>query len=585
MRIRILVAGISAAALLPTGVQAQQSAATPPDAGQALPSVAQASVAGQPVAVPPVTDAPPAPPAPPAEDAPDISAPAPTGATGQASPSKLVDILNYRIEGNTVLSVMDVEKAVLPFLGPQRPVADVENARAALQAAYREKGYETVAVEIPDQDVRGGIVQLDVIEMRVGRLRVADAKHISPERIKNAVPSLKEGGVPNYQDVAKEMAAINRSPDRTISPTLMAGDAPGTVDVVLQVDDQSSVHGSLELNDRHSARSERLRVAASARYANLFQRGHSVGIQGQFAPEDPGQSWILSASYVAPIQGTPWTIVGYGVHSESDVAAIGGVGVLGSGNIFGLRGIYSFTTGEGTSPLQHQITAGIDYKDFEENLVLGSDTAKTPITYIPFSLAWAVSEAGDKDSFEGGIGLHFGIRGFGADERAFRDKRWNASASWHAIRLNTAYRHRFAEDWSASARIDAQFAGMPLISNEQFSAGGLESVRGYLESQELGDDGVSGQFQIETPSLIPLSKDQELRLFAFADGALLRIYDPLSTQAARIDLASTGAGLRLRFLERFNASVLMATPLLNKGGATFDIDRKFRIQFRLWTEF
>ena len=38
MRIRILVAGISAAALLPTGVQAQQSAATPPDAGQALPS-------------------------------------------------------------------------------------------------------------------------------------------------------------------------------------------------------------------------------------------------------------------------------------------------------------------------------------------------------------------------------------------------------------------------------------------------------------------------------------------------------------------------------------------------------------------
>src|SRR5690606_40821982 len=48
--------------------------------------------------------------------------------------------------------------------------------------------------------------------------------------------------------------------------------------------------------------------------------------------------------------------------------------------------------------------------------------------------------------------------------------------------------------------VAGQVSGRPLISNEQFSIGGWDSVRGYYESQELGDDGVSGQFNLESPS-------------------------------------------------------------------------------------
>ncbi|MDB6173331.1 MAG: ShlB/FhaC/HecB family hemolysin secretion/activation protein, partial [Chthoniobacteraceae bacterium] len=41
-----------------------------------------------------------------------------------------------------------VEEAVYPFLGPGRTSIDVEQARAALEQAYKEKGFQTVTVEV-----------------------------------------------------------------------------------------------------------------------------------------------------------------------------------------------------------------------------------------------------------------------------------------------------------------------------------------------------------------------------------------------------------------------------------------------------
>ena len=43
------------------------------------------------------------------------------------------DILEYQIEGNTVLATLAVEKAVYPYLGEGKTVADVERARQALE--------------------------------------------------------------------------------------------------------------------------------------------------------------------------------------------------------------------------------------------------------------------------------------------------------------------------------------------------------------------------------------------------------------------------------------------------------------------
>ena len=61
-----------------------------------------------------------------------------------------------------------IERAVYPFMGEQRSVEDVESARLALEAAYRNAGYGTVVVDTPEQRINEGVVTLQVIEGRLG---------------------------------------------------------------------------------------------------------------------------------------------------------------------------------------------------------------------------------------------------------------------------------------------------------------------------------------------------------------------------------------------------------------------------------
>src|SRR6516225_769925 len=69
----------------------------------------------------------------------------PSAAAPQAAPRTL-DINEFRVEGCTRLTAVELEGALYPFLGPGRVLQDVEQARAALEKAYTDRGYQSVSV-------------------------------------------------------------------------------------------------------------------------------------------------------------------------------------------------------------------------------------------------------------------------------------------------------------------------------------------------------------------------------------------------------------------------------------------------------
>ncbi|WP_157995338.1 ShlB/FhaC/HecB family hemolysin secretion/activation protein [Peristeroidobacter soli] len=509
--------------------------------------------------------------------------------TASAPEERRVDVLEYRIDGNTVLSAADIETAVQPFLGPQRSVVEIQQARTALEQKYRKLGYETVAVEIPEQDVRTGVVRFNVVELSVGRLRVTGSKYYSPDLIRDRVPSLAEGKVPRYDLVAKDIATINNARDRTITPTLRAGSTPGTVDVDLEVEDHAPMHGSFEVNDRYSTQTSRLRAVASVSYANLWQRDHSLSLQVQATPEELKESFLVSASYLAPLPGTKASLVVYGMHSDSDVAAVSGIDVLGKGDIVGVRAVLPLP-GAGDS-FTHSVLAGLDYKNFKEDLILGADKAATPIDYIPLTLEYSMSALDGMGSTDFHTGLTWGTRGLASSNDEFARKRDEARANFMYLRADVTRTQKLPKDFLGILSFSAQLADEPLISNEGFSVGGFDSVRGYAESQVLGDSGMRASLQLETPSLSGRfgSSFNEWRVFAFGDWGKVYIENPLAdvngVQTDRIEIASYGLGTRLRMFDNYNAMLLLAKPLKDEEELDLDINDQYRAQFRIWAEF
>ena len=96
---------------------------------------------------------------------------APADAAAAAADQRRVNVNEYIVRGNTVLEARDIEKAVYPYLGPDRTLSDIEAAREALQTIYQERGYQSVYVDLPEQQVADGIVFLQVSETKVGRVR------------------------------------------------------------------------------------------------------------------------------------------------------------------------------------------------------------------------------------------------------------------------------------------------------------------------------------------------------------------------------------------------------------------------------
>lgn len=493
-------------------------------------------------------------------------------------------IQEYRVAGSTKLTPLEIEQAVYPFLGPARTAEDVEQARNALEKSYRDKGYQTVSVLIPQQDPSTGIIRLEALEGTVSKLTVKGARYHLPSQIRAAAPSLAEGSVPNMDDVRREILALNRLGDRRVTPELRPGTEQGTFEVDLNVDDKLPLHGNLELNNRFSPNTSELRFSGSLSYANLFQLGHTLGTSFQIAPENTDDALVYSAYYLARVSEKT-SLMFTATRQDSDVSTLGGGSVVGRGNILGARALIDLPSGDG---FFQSFSIGIDRKHFEEDIKVGGGTISAPIEYYPISANYNATWLHGKTAFtEANASLLFNLRGMGSDSRSYANKRFKADGSFIVLKADASHTRDFENDSQLFAKIQGQIASKALINSEQFSGGGLSTARGYLESTALGDNALFLTTEYRSPSYIGTKNEDgkqtdDLRFHAFIDAGILGSYDSLPGQKSTNTLLSAGIGTRFQIHKHYHGSLDLAVPLTNVS----PVDRgDIRITYRAWANF
>ena len=503
--------------------------------------------------------------------------------------SSSFDLFELRVKGSTKLDKKQLERTLYPFLGPKKSLETVDQARIALEELYKAQGYQIVTVDIPEQDVKNGVVYLQVVEGKISRLKVKDARFFSMGAIKAGVPELAEGSVPHFPTMQKQLAALgSESSDRKIQPVLRAGDTPGTLEVDLKVKDEMPLHGKVELNGRNNASTSRLRLVSSLHYDNLWQAMHSASFTYQVSPENSDEVDVMAGTYALPLFNTDMKLSMYGVKSSSNsqIANAGSMTVIGTGEIFGARLIKPFNA---VGNYNHSVIQGIDYKSYQENLFLqGSDTNKTPIEYMPFMTQYNGSIRGEQSFTSFDLTLNYSLRGFGNDQQQFENKRLKANANYMFLSSDVKVQHDLPYGMEVKTHFTGRVSDSPLISNEQYSLGGAFNVRGYYETQALADSGVFGSVELYSPNLGEIDEEyfNNLKLMTFLDAGKGWILAAQQNNPNEYSLASGGAGLNFHIKKYLIAALDVGFPFIpfSTGSAPIK-EGDPRIDFSVATEF
>ena len=93
------------------------------------------------------------------------------------------EIRAFELSGNSIFPAEKLQEAVKTFTGAGKTAADVEKARDAVEKLYHDAGYPAVLVNIPEQTIKNGIVKLQVIESRIGRVKISGNRYFTSDKM------------------------------------------------------------------------------------------------------------------------------------------------------------------------------------------------------------------------------------------------------------------------------------------------------------------------------------------------------------------------------------------------------------------
>lgn len=454
-------------------------------------------------------------------------------------------IERYLVEGNTLIPEQEVVALVAPYTGARREFGDIQKALEALQAAYLDRGYNAVRVLVPEQDIRGGAVRLQVIEARIRSVRIEGNRYFDDDNVRASLPALKEGAAPNTRDIGANVTLANENPIRQQRVVLESTPEIGQVDAVVRVADDEPWRTSAFFENSGNAATGHNRAGIGFMNANVGGADHVLNLQLITSPTQTDDVLIAGAGYRVPLYRRNALLEFFGGYSDVDSGTLAELfSVSGSGTVLGAR--YTQVLPR-LGSYEQKLAFGFDWKAFDNDVQLigGSPTLVPDVTTFPLVLAYTGrdQEPGRSLAFSLSFAANQPYGDGDASAEAIAAARAGAKARFQVWRLGASYSLALPQDNILRVALDAQYTRDALVPGEQFGLGGQSSVRGFYERTTAHDVGHRVSVEVYGPeSGHLLAPDWQARILGFIDAARGR--DQAPVRLAKSGLMSVGVGAR-----------------------------------------
>jgi len=453
----------------------------------------------------------------------------------------------------------EFRKIIKPYLGKPVTMRSISKMVRDTILYYRSKDRPVVDVFVPEQEITKGIVQLMVIEARVGEVKVDGLKWFSNDLIRGHV-RLQPGDVIRASELLKDINYINANPFRFARPVLQPGKEFGTTDLVIDSKDRFPMRFYAGYEDTGSRATGLERFFAGINMGNVFGRGHEIGYQyttnRHFHDFD-----IHSAYWRIPLANRD-TLAFYGSYADYHTGHSGD----GLGSVNWTASVRYITLLPSRHNLRHGLEFGMDFKRSDNDLAESGSTVYDD--YIDVA-QWAFQYGGRSRDRLGDTSYTFNVYWSPCSEFLSSHQ---SKDKYEAVRAGTdpeyLYGHMSVErqwvlpkGWRLFNRVTAQVSDGRLPPTEQLGMGGYNTVRGFDERDVNSDQGLISTIELRTPKLDLRITDKSLRLpsylqfLAFCDYGYAKNSGSAAYEQRNEDMLSAGVGLRCRISDNVNLRV------------------------------
>jgi hemolysin activation/secretion protein len=473
-----------------------------------------------------------------------------------ASREANIPVKRFEFGASEILTANEIRAVLLPYEGRAVSLNDLLDAVDAINGLYTAKRMPTARAFLPPQDLKDGVVQLQLIEARVGALSVDGLQRLKPVFVQERM-SLKGGDLMSVQHLEDDLVRFNRLHDTQLRASIKPGGQFGTTDVVLAAVEPPRFQNSVFIDNagRYTVGENRIGLITHVNGVS----GNSDSLVFSATDSHGSNSYFLGYSRPLTVQDLNLDVN----LSKGDIKVV--EGSFAPLDVTGASRELSFSLSKPLQVTQERVWTIYTRLARKNSTSEFGGAIQQDATLTALTLGSTIQQQRGTQSWSADLSLSQGS-GSQADDQRFQ-----------ALRSNLAWLNSFAADQQVLLRGAMQYSGDALLpSSEQFQLGGSSSVRGFSEGLLSGRSGYlmsaeyrrnvqpSSDFQGQFPNV------PRMVFLVFVDHGAAMPYRPSGQEAVQSDdyLTSFGIGMQFDWGKRASMRLSVAKPTRDNANET-----------------
>jgi len=481
-----------------------------------------------------------------------------------AGPKILVK--GFRIRGAILIPKEELAGQLQGVIGKKLTLGQLRAAASMLTAYYLQRGYLARAI-VPPQEIRDGIVEIQIIEGKRGSLEIdSESSRITASSVQGFIDwRLAKGAPMDLSSLGEAINVLNEQPGVEAKASLTPGEDEAAVDLAVRAVEKPLVSYSLGFNNYGSYGTGERQANASITLNN--PTGHfdtaSLLVNASEGSRYVRGDYSIAAGFSGLRVGINASRMTYNLTpNEFDALE-----AEGEATTAGLAASYPIRR---QTDFNLSLAGNFDYKHLKDRTVTG-ETSNRKVRVFMLGIDGYIVNIGP-----GGATVSFGGNLSHGNSDQLNDSALASDSTTRKVQgdfnklgYNLGWLSRLPHDFSFNASLRGQAAGDNLDSSEQFSLGGPSGVRAYPTGEGSGDEGW----------LVSLNLNKRfgdnLSTYLFYDIGSIRLNHTLwsNWNASNTDLRNiytlrgAGLGADWRISKSFLFSASIAAPIGSNPGA------------------